>query len=168
MEKMKIHPAELAPEATPIEGSLPPAILDLSEPQIRAEAPVEVRLQAFIHERKLIVSGSLQTKFKLECGRCAEFIEWPVTVDNFYQEWEEPMPKAIDLTPLIREDILLSLPLTAVCQLSVDYKCPFSGKRYPPAAEPPSLASEEAWQALDKLKIKTDQKTKINKPKKKK
>ena len=36
---------------------------------------------------------------------------------------EAPHPASIDLTPSLREDILLELPLNAACQLGAEGRC---------------------------------------------
>jgi uncharacterized metal-binding protein YceD (DUF177 family) len=69
---------------------------------------------------------------------------------------EAPHPASIDLTPLLREDILLELPLNAACQLGADGRCPITGELYqpPPEAAPGSLAGGDVWAALSKIKTK--------------
>jgi uncharacterized metal-binding protein YceD (DUF177 family) len=59
------------------------------------------------------------------------------------------------LTPFIREDILLGLPLTAACQLDEKFRCPQSGKKFAPKekAEKP-IHGKDTWKALDQLKTK--------------
>ena len=69
--------------------------------------------------------------------------------------FEAPHPNCIDLTPLIREDILLELPLNAVCRLGTDGRCPVTGELYqPPPETSGTLAGEEVWEALKKIKTK--------------
>jgi hypothetical protein len=47
------------------------------------------------------------------------------------------------------------LPFNAACRLDAEYRCPLSGKIYPPVSpSPDSIAGREVWQELDKLKIK--------------
>jgi uncharacterized metal-binding protein YceD (DUF177 family) len=88
----------------------------------------------------------------LLCGRCAEWLSWPVRarVEHLF---EGPQPNSVDLTPLIREDILLELPLNAVCRLSADGRCPLTGELYKPHPESSgSLVSEDVWEPLSKIK----------------
>ncbi len=152
---MTFHPAQLLDHPIQLEETLPATILDLDENGIRAEEPVEVNLFIEGDEEQILVRGELSTKLKLECGRCLKWLDWPIEVNDFIVELSAPFPMVIDLTSQIREDILLRLPLAAACRLDDDYRCPYSGKEYPPANESPSsIAGEEVWQALDQLKKK--------------
>ena len=79
---------------------------------------------------------------------------WPIRarVEHLF---EAPHPNSIDLTQLIREDILLELPLNAVCRLGADGRCPLTGEIYQPRPESSgTLAGEEVWEALGKIKTK--------------
>ena len=79
---------------------------------------------------------------------------WPVRakVEHLF---EAPHPNSIDMTPLIREDILLELPLNAVCRLEADGRCPVTGEIYQPRPESSgTLAGQEVWDALSKIKTK--------------
>jgi uncharacterized metal-binding protein YceD (DUF177 family) len=80
---------------------------------------------------------------------------WPVRAQVEHL-LEAPHPASIDLTPLVREDILLELPLNAACRLGADGRCPVTGELYqpPPEAAPGSLAGGDVWAALSKIKPK--------------
>ena len=65
--------------------------------------------------------------------------------------FEAPHPASIDLTPLIREDILLELPMNAVCQLSAEGRCPVTGEIYRPPESSGEISTEDVWSELDKL-----------------
>jgi uncharacterized metal-binding protein YceD (DUF177 family) len=154
---MKFRPSDLGSEPITLEESVPPAILELDEKSIRVEAPIEVQVTIFPDEdgKTLIIQGSLKTEVKLECGRCLDWLNWPLEVPEFMVELEKPLPLVVDLTPCIREDIILHLPFNSACRLDDQYRCPLSGKVYPPVSpNPVSIAGKEVWQELDKLKIK--------------
>lgn len=153
---MKFYPAEIgADEILPLKGRLPASILELNEEGIRAETEIIVDLHVQRDGETMIVMGKLQTTLQLQCGRCPEWLDYPIAVDDFCVTFEPPLATSIDLTEPIREDIILRLPLRAACQLDDEHRCPRSGKSYPPANEAPgSILGGEAWQDLDKLKIK--------------
>jgi len=143
------HPLEL-------KGEVAAEALGLSEPAARAEQPVLVELKVEKDDGNYLVTGWLQTTLSLLCGRCAVWFPWPVRV-KVEHLFEGPQPNSIDLTPLIREDILLELPLNAACRLNVDGRCPVTGEVYQPRPEASdSLAREEVWEALSKIKINKD------------
>lgn len=153
---MKFHPEEInAEEIVPLEGTLPPSILELNDPGIRTNAEIVARLNVQRDGETIIVLGSLSTRLELMCGRCMEWMEWPIAINDFCVTFEPPLAVSIDLTENIREDIILRLPLRAACELDAEYRCPLSGKLFPPlkqAAEP--ILGGEIWQDLDKLNIK--------------
>lgn len=152
---MKFHSDQIGHDPVELQSELPASILDLNEREIQANEPIRAHLWVRLEEGNFIVHGTLSTKLELQCGRCLDWFPWPVEINDFYLELEPPHPQVIDLTPSIREDILLKLPFNAVCRLDENYRCPFSGKSFPPDTKPPeSIGGKEMWQALDKLKIK--------------
>jgi uncharacterized metal-binding protein YceD (DUF177 family) len=141
------HPLEIKEEISA-------EILGLNAGSARAEKPIRVELTVQKDEEKFLVTGWATTSLSMVCGRCAGPLPWPVraTVEHLF---EEPHPNCIDLTPLIREDILLELPLNAVCRLGADGRCPVTGELYqPPPESSGTLAGEEVWEALSKIKLK--------------
>jgi uncharacterized protein len=152
---MNFSPA-LVTEEHPLDlnGELPAEILSLSDLTARATEPVRAELQVQKDEGNFLVTGWAQTSLSLLCGRCAEWLPWPVRarVEHLF---EPPHPNLIDLTPLIREDILLELPLNAACRLGADGRCPVTGEFYQPRPESSeSLVREEVWEPLSKIKPK--------------
>ena len=141
------HPLELT-------GEIASGILGPDGASARAPEPIRVELLVQKDEENFLVTGWALTTFSLLCGRCAEWLPWPVRakVEHLF---EAPHPNCIDLTPLIREDILLELPLNAVCRLGADGRCPVTGEFYQPRPESSdSIVSQEVWDALSKLKTK--------------
>lgn len=141
------HPLEL-------KGEVPADALGLNEPAARAEQPIKAELLVQKDGEDFLVTGWLQTTLSLLCGRCAVWFPWPVRA-KVEHVFEAPQPNCIDLTPFIREDILLELPLNAACRLGADGRCPVTGEFYQPRPETSgSLVSEEVWDALSKIKTK--------------
>ena len=141
------HPLEIKEEISA-------EILGLNEASARSEQPIRAELVVQKEEENFLVTGWAQTTLSLLCGRCAEWLPWPIRakVEHLF---EGPQPNSIDLTPFIREDILLELPLNAVCRLGADGRCPVTGEFYKPRPESSgSLVSGEVWEALSKLKTK--------------
>ncbi len=141
------HPLELKEEVSP-------EILGLAENSARVTQPIQVEVIVQKDEESFLVTGWAVTAISLVCGRCAEWFPLPIRakVEHLF---EGPQPNSIDLTPFIREDILLELPLNAVCRLGADGRCPVTGEFYQPRPESSgSLAGEEIWGELSKLKPK--------------
>jgi uncharacterized metal-binding protein YceD (DUF177 family) len=137
-----------------LSGELPAATLGLNEASAKAGEPIRVEIFVQKDEDNFLVTGWLQTNLTLLCGRCATWMPWPVRaqVEHLF---EAPHPNSIDLTPFLREDILLELPLNAACRLGADGRCPVTGEIYQPLPENSgSLASETVWEPLSKIKTK--------------
>jgi len=153
---MNFAPA-LIIEAEPqeLKGELPAEILGFDPANTRLDAPVKVEvLVVRTEEGNFIVTGWALTKLSTICGRCAEWFPMPIRA-KVEHVFEAPHPPSIDLTPFLREDILLELPLNAVCRLGADGRCPVTGEVYQPLPETSgSLVSEGVWDALSKIKPK--------------
>jgi len=141
------HPLELKEE-------MPAEVLGLDKASAKIEKPILVEVVVTKDEENFLALGWATTSLSLLCGRCAGWLPWPIRakVEHLF---EAPHPNSIDLTPLIREDILLELPLNAVCRLGTDGRCPVTGEIYqPPPETSGKLAGEEVWEALSKIKTK--------------
>jgi len=141
------HPLEINQEVSP-------EILALQDASAKAEKPIQVELRVEKDGENYLVTGWVRTEFSFLCGRCAIWFPAPVraTVEHLF---EAPHPNSIDLTPFIREDVLLELPLNAACRLGADGRCPVTGEIYRPRPETSdSLAGEAVWEALSKIKPK--------------
>ncbi len=157
-------------------GELPTADLELMlDPTVMREAkPLRYRLQVQILNDAVLVQGSLRLDLECDCVRCLkrftnriELDEWachvPLTVEESDEELEElgEKPVAIvddfvDLTPFLREDILLTLLQHPLCKpecRGMKSGPAVAGKKSA-AGQPDGLPS--TWAALDKLKIKKD------------
>jgi uncharacterized metal-binding protein YceD (DUF177 family) len=148
-------PALITPEhPLEIKEEISPEVLQLDAATARVEKPVMAELTVQNEEENFLVTGWATTALSLVCGRCAAWMPWPIRakVEHLF---EAPHPNSIDLTPFIREDILLELPLNAVCRLGADGRCPVTGELYqPPPESSGTLAGEEVWEALRKIKTK--------------
>ena len=141
------HPLELKEEISA-------EILGLNSTSARAAQPLQAELVVQKDEENFLATGWATPSLSLVCGRCAAWLPWPVRarVEHLF---EAPHPNSIDLTPLIREDVLLELPLNAVCRLGADGRCPVTGEIYqPPPETSGTLVGEEVWEALSKIKTK--------------
>jgi uncharacterized metal-binding protein YceD (DUF177 family) len=142
------HPLELI-------GEIPASVLELEDQVARAAEPIRAELWVVRDGDNLIVTGTLTSTLSMVCGRCAVWMPWPIRTQTEHV-FEAPHPSSIDLTPHLREDILLELPLNAACHLGADGRCPVTGELYqpPPETTTGSLAGDEVWEALSKIKPK--------------
>ena len=146
-----------------LRGELPVADLDLEgvDELIQIMSPLRHDLLAQRHERSILVQGSLRLALKCECARCLKpfghQLEWADWICLLPLEGEEKVliqNDFVDLTPYLREDILLAFPQHPLC----DPEC--NGLQHAPPSrdQDPSGASQSnaissAWAELNKLKL---------------
>ena len=94
---------------------------------------------------------------ELRCVSCLEKFPHDITVAAFALHQELHGPETIDLTPAMREDILLNLPAHPHCDREGTRPCPGALPENPTAAgqERAEAKREHDWEALDKLKLKS-------------
>jgi uncharacterized protein len=138
-----------------IHEQVPAQALALDEPSARATQPIDVELTVQKGEEDdFLVTGWARTTLLLRCARDGEMFPHLLRA-KVEHHFEAPHPATIDLTPFVREDILLELPLNAVCQLKPDGRCPVTNEVYQPRPEnSTTLAREEVWAPLSKIKPK--------------
>ena len=108
-----------------LEGALESDELDLDgvDELIRLEQPLHYDLEVQKLDQSLLVRGNLKLSLACECARCLkpfqyrlELQDWAIHVPL---EGEEKAPVAndcVDLTPYVREDILLEFPQHPLCE----------------------------------------------------
>lgn len=140
-----------------ISGTLPPGFFGLEEKDLlKAESPLTYELTIDRDDKDILVTGSLDATFNLECGRCLGRFQHRVELP-FYQT-EIPIEKetTMDLTDLVREDMLLALPTFPRCEDgNVEPRdCPAEG-RFDPTDDPledKEPGGDKVWNVLDQLK----------------
>ncbi len=135
-----------------IREEISPQILALDEPSVRATQPIDVEvLVQKGEEDDFLVTGWARTTLLLRCARDGEMFPQPVRA-KVEHHFEAPHPASIDLTPFIREDILLEIPLNAVCQLKKGDRCPVTNEVIKPRKESTeAIVPKEVWAELSKL-----------------
>jgi uncharacterized metal-binding protein YceD (DUF177 family) len=137
---MKVHLKQIPAEGIHLEGKEKTDILELEENQIRPLQPVEYSLDIGVSGSGMFVTGALGVDVELECVNCLKRFIFPIRVHNL-----------VDLTPWIREDILLALPVHPHCDWDRKTKCVGPRLKYLNVAENPKAPN--AWDALDHLNL---------------
>jgi uncharacterized protein len=144
-----------------LRGELSPAELDLAlrDDLVQVNSPIQHDLEVEMLDDALLVRGRLQATLDCECVRCLKKFKHHLVLDPYTLHLpltgEEAVPvdnDNADLTPFLREDMLLELPQHPLCKPD----CPGLKKadRTPPrktGGKPESGAS--AWAELNKLKL---------------
>jgi uncharacterized metal-binding protein YceD (DUF177 family) len=148
---MKVHLKQIPAEGIHLEGKEENDILELEENEIRPVGPVEYSLDIGLSGSGLFVTGNLGVNVGLECVSCLKRFVFPIRVRNFAAQIELRGPELVDLTPWIREDILLALPVHPHCDWDRKTKCVGPRLKYLNVAENPK--APDAWAALDHLNL---------------
>ena len=147
---IKINTAQIGPEGLHIDGEEDSAILELESihgiPVFRC-SPIHYDLNATMVGQDLLVTGSAFVELETECVTCLDRIKVKVG--------------EVDMTPEIREDILLAMPsrfkcsenckgLCSGCGVNLNTeKCRCSAKKKKQKQPLPN----DTWSALDDLKL---------------
>jgi uncharacterized protein len=114
---MKILVERIPEEGSHYDGSDPASIVALDEDAfVQVEGDVEYALYAQQVSEELIVRGKLSVPLVLQCTRCTEFFSTTVTDSDFLRAY--PVSRetdSVDITPDMREDLLLHIPSFPVC-----------------------------------------------------
>lgn len=152
---------QLGREALSLKGELPVEELELgvSDQVVQAKSPLRYKLTAEKLDDAVLVQGELRLKLDCQCIRCLK----PVVVELYLEGWAAHLPlegedavsimnDSVDLTPFIREDILLEFPQYPACKPEcggLKGVSPGGSKKTSDATGLPSSALSE----LDKLKL---------------
>lgn len=153
----------LEPHNVRLQGELPIEELDLDtrDEMIQAREPLHYDFEVQKMEHSLLIQGSLRLTLNCQCVRCLKAFKYYVKLDNWachlQLQGEESVPvvnDCVDLTPYIREDILLEFPQHPLC----DTECrglpnTVSGKAKKPLSASQTEAGSPTWSELNKLKF---------------
>jgi uncharacterized protein len=146
-----------------LEGELPVEELDLDarDEMIQAKEPLQYDFEVQKLEHSLLVQGRLQLILDCQCVRCLKSVKYTIKLENWAlhlplqgEESALVVNDCVDLTPYVREDILLELPQHPLC----DAECrglpnSISGKATKPLKVDQPETGSTAWSELNKLKF---------------
>lgn len=161
---LKVNLRHLEDHEVHLEGQLPVSELDLEplDEVIRADQPLDYALVVQKLEDGLLVQGRLHLMLDCQCVRCLKPFRFPLE----FEAWTCHLPLAgedrvkvahdcVDLTPYLREDILLEIPQHPLCEPECR-GLPRTWKGGPASAGSPGQAAaggSSAWAELNKLKL---------------
>jgi uncharacterized protein len=143
-----------------LRGELPLAELDLDvcDELIHVTQPVEYDIEIEKLDDAILVQGKLCAELECECVRCLKKFTHALDLENWTLhlpfEGEDAVSidnDSVDLTPFVREDILLEFPQHPLCRPDCGGLKPKTGKskKIADKAEP----KPSAWTELNKLKL---------------
>ncbi len=146
---MKVHLKQIPSQGLHLQGHEDCPIQDLASEEIRCAGPLSYDIDVGVGDGGLWANGSLSQAVELRCVSCLQKFVHEIRVPTFAVHMELQGPETIDLTPLIREDILLDLPVHPHCDRDGNRVCE-AGKF---ATATKGAKRKPDWSALDKLKI---------------
>ena len=157
---LKINLRHLEEHGLHLKGELPVAELELgvNDELIHTEKPLRYDLSVELLHDAILATGSLVLPLECECGRCLKKFTTELKLSGWAAhlplEGEDKAPvenDCVDLTPFVREDMLLDFPQHPLCKPDC---AGLKKKSSAPKAEAGEKPAAAAWAELDKLKIK--------------
>lgn len=144
--RIKIKELELGP--VHLAGEIQPEVLEFSSDEVMISGPIQVRVMAERHNLGIRVKGDFAALGDVSCARCLEPFEIALSpaFELYYQQNDAHHPitgeielgekdteisffsgDAIDVNDIVREQVLLSLPMKPVCRDECRGLCPNCG-----------------------------------------
>jgi DUF177 domain-containing protein len=142
----------------PVEG------LNLELAAVPEDAPVEAELLLESVVEGILVSGPLRGSMRLSCARCLKTFERPfdVSVHELFMSGradegdEYPLDDegAIDIEPMMRDAVLLSMPFSPLCRPDCRGLCErCGGDRNLGECTCGPAPGDPRWEALDRIRF---------------
>jgi uncharacterized protein len=143
-----------------IEVTVPRADVGVDDARLSGDVVVAVDLESSLDD--IVVSGRLSVPWSDECRRCLRPLsgDLEVDVEERYALHPEASDDAfpitggqIDLTPMVREEILLAVPDAPLCEADCPGLCPVCGadlQEGPCGCD--TTTRDERWAVLDQLR----------------
>ena len=152
----------LAEHNVVLNGQLPAGELDLDtrDEMIRVQQPLEYELEVQKLDQSLLLRGRLRLTLNCQCVRCLKAFShqlglesWTCHIPLAGEDCAPVVSDCVDLTPYVREDILLEFPQHPLCNAECRglEKTDIGNVKKRGSDEMGSKSS--AWAELDKLKL---------------
>lgn len=143
------------------ELSLEELDIDMRDEVIQLHTPPKYDIEVQEVENGLLAHGRVEVTLSCECVRCLKKFDYPIRLSpwaaHLMFDGEEPTPvinDCVDLTPAMREDILLEFPQHPLC----DPECrglpkTTVGKAKNTSGKDDANGGSSPWSELNKLKF---------------
>lgn len=161
---LTVNLRHLARDNVCLQGQLAATELDLEihDEMVQVSRPLDYDLEIQMMDQNLLVRGDLFLTLDCSCVRCLkpfqhkiELLDWACHLPLEGEDRVLVKDDSVDLTPYLREDILLAFPAHPVC----DPACGgLTGKptgSNKDKASKPAESGSTPWTELDKLKFRS-------------
>jgi uncharacterized protein len=151
----------LSQETLFLQGELSPAELDfgLRDDMFSISLPVKYDLAAEMVDDAMLVRGRLSAELECECVRCLKSFTRPLELPELTLHLPLTGEEAVtidndnvDLTPYLREDMILEFPQHPLCKPDCAGLKKIAKNQAPSDGDKPET-SASAWAELNKLKL---------------
>jgi uncharacterized protein len=151
---VKVHLKQIPPEGLHLEGEDDCLIPDLESAGVRCAGPMHYNIDLGVAEGALWANGSLKQPVEVSCVACLDKFVHEIKVPSFALHTELGGPETVDLSPFLREDILLNLPAHPRCDREGGRVCKAAKAGAGDLTKEQRAAKREHdWSELDKLKL---------------
>jgi len=148
---MKVHLNQIPPEGLHLVGEEDCPLGDIATSEIRCVGPMRYTLDLGVSDGALWANGTIAQTVELSCVACLEKFEYEIRVPAFALQTELHGPENVDITPFMREDILLNLPPYPHCDRDGGRVC--KAAKFEITSDDGTVKAD--WSVLDKLKLKS-------------
>lgn len=151
---------DLPPEGIDVHGEVEFADLDIHDDGVFSfPTPLSFALKVSPVQDGVLVRGRLHGCSARVCDRCLEPCDVTLDVSDVCHLLEHVAGTVVDLTDMVREDILLAFPQAWVCRSDCRGLCPQCGRNLNEVAcgcPPRGPEDDDPWGALDDLIVRDD------------
>lgn len=159
MKRFRIELDHLPEDGKQFEGELEREVFGVDSAGIKAIGPLHFDLHIQRFEGELFIQGKLSALFEFACVRCLDVFEKTVCIDDFSASVEIDGQLVIDLTDVLREEIVIEFPSYPQCAESDEEKaCNLQSEHFRVDKEghsgvntPAPSSNSGIWDALDSL-----------------
>ncbi|MBG86959.1 MAG: hypothetical protein CMO80_08685 [Verrucomicrobiales bacterium] len=153
---LKVNLINLRKKSEQLSGELPVEEIGLEscDEMIAFKQPVEYDLTAEWLDKSVLVQGGVEAPIDCECVRCLQPFVTSVILTGYAlhlpvsgEEAVEIIDDCVDLTPFLREDILLGLPQHPLCRSDCE------GLKQDESEQSETGSKGSVWSELDNLKF---------------
>lgn len=125
---MRIDLRNIPSEGLRIDTREPVSILDVKDEGAEFNTPIDVSILVNRTSNTLLINGEVKTTVGLTCSKCLRKFVQLLKNNNFSLTCDITGQTDVDITPNIREEILILLPVKPLCTRKCKGFCPQCGQ----------------------------------------